>query len=68
MAQRQQFPGALKAKVAIEAIKGDKTINEIASIYQVHPNQVWSEDCLVVAGRFNPEVSLTIITTQLSPS
>ena len=40
MAQRKQFPGALKAKVAIEAIKGERTINEIASTYQVHPNQV----------------------------
>jgi len=40
MAQRKQFPGALKAKVAIEAIKGQKTTNEIASMYQVHPNQV----------------------------
>ncbi len=26
--------------MAIEAIKGEKTINEIASIYEVHPNQV----------------------------
>jgi putative transposase len=48
MAQRRQFPGVLKAKVAIEAIKGDKTINEIASIYQVHPNQVskWKRQAL----------------------
>lgn len=29
-----------KAKVALEACKGDKTINEIALIYQVHPGQV----------------------------
>jgi len=37
MAQRRHFPAAFKAKVAIEAIKGQKTINEIASIYEVHP-------------------------------
>lgn len=31
---------AFKAKVAVEAIKGHKTINEIASDFDVHPNQV----------------------------
>ncbi len=40
MAQRRNLGRAFKAKVAIEAIKGVKTINEIASIYEVHPNQV----------------------------
>ena len=40
MARRRNFGKGLKAKVAIEAIKGVKTINEIASIYEVHPNQV----------------------------
>lgn len=48
MAQRKQFAGALKAKVAIEAIKNEKTINEVASAYQVHPNQVykWKKQAL----------------------
>lgn len=29
-----------KAKIALEAIRGDKTVNEIATQYEVHPNQV----------------------------
>ena len=48
MSQRRKFGTAFKAKVAIEAIKGEKTINEIASIYEVHPNQVslWKKQAL----------------------
>jgi len=37
---RRNFSKAFKAKVAIEAIRGEKTVNEIASQYEVHPNQV----------------------------
>jgi len=40
MAQRRNFGKDFKAKVAIEAIKGEKTINEVASMYEVHPSQV----------------------------
>jgi len=40
MTQHRHFGKDFKARVAIEAIKGEKTINEIASIYEVHPNQV----------------------------
>lgn len=48
MAQRRLFSAAFKAKVAIEAIKGQKTINEIASLYEVHPTQVaqWRKEAL----------------------
>jgi transposase-like protein len=48
MAQRRKFGKAFKAKVAIEAIKGEKTLNEIASIYEVHPNQIstWTKHAL----------------------
>ena len=48
MAQRRNFGKGFKAKVAIEAIKGEKTINEIASIYEVHPIQVskWKKQAL----------------------
>ena len=57
MAQRKQFPGALKAKVAIEAIKNEKTINEVASGYQIHPNQVykWKKQALNLLPRVMSE-------------
>jgi putative transposase len=37
---RKQYSELFKFKVAMEAIKGLTTINELASQYQVHPNQV----------------------------
>ena len=37
---RRNHSPAFKAKVALEAVKEEKTIIEIAEIYDVHPNQV----------------------------
>jgi transposase-like protein len=37
---KRKYSAAFKSKVALEAIKGLKTISEIASDYEVHPNQV----------------------------
>lgn len=37
---RKMFPSTLKAKVGLEAIRGGKTIAELASIYGVHPTQI----------------------------
>nr|ALS90781.1 helix-turn-helix domain protein [uncultured bacterium] len=50
---RRQFSAALKAKIAVEAIKGQRTVQEIASNYSVHPNQVtnWKKQLL----DFSPE-------------
>ncbi len=46
--KRRQFTAEFKARVAIEAIKGQKTIQEIAAHYQVHPNMVttWKRQAL----------------------
>ncbi len=46
--QRKSYSADLKARVAIAAIKGQETINEIASRYEVHPNQVsiWKRQAL----------------------
>ncbi len=46
--KRSRYSGELKAKVAIEAIRGQKTVNQIASEYEVHPNQVgmWKKQAL----------------------
>ena len=46
--QRKRYSAALKAKVALEAIKGHKTANEIAAEYGVHPTQIaqWKKQAL----------------------
>jgi len=38
--ERRQHSAETKAKVAVEAIRGARTVNEIAGEYGVHPNQV----------------------------
>ena len=40
MAKRRSFTDQFKAKVALEALRGDKTVQEIAAKHQLHPNQV----------------------------
>ena len=46
--QRNHYTAEFKAKVALAAIKGQQTVNEIAATYGVHPNQVlqWKKQAL----------------------
>jgi transposase len=37
---RRKHSASFKAKVALEAIRGEATIGEIASRYEIHPNLV----------------------------
>ena len=37
---RKQFSAQFKSKVALEAIKGEKDMNQISSLYEVHPTQI----------------------------
>jgi transposase-like protein len=48
MTKRRRFTAEFKARVALEALRGDKPIQEIASRHQVHPNQVgqWKRQAL----------------------
>ena len=40
MTTRRRFTAEFKSRVALEALRGDKTIQEIAAKHKVHPNQV----------------------------
>ena len=48
MRRRKRYDSRFKAEVAIEAIKNQRTIAQIASEYGVHPNQVsqWKKQVL----------------------
>ena len=36
--KRRRFNSAFKVKVTLEAVRGERTINEITAEYGVHPN------------------------------
>ena len=50
--KRKIFSGEFKAKVALEAIRGVQTVNEIGREFGVHPTQVglWKKELLDQAG------------------
>jgi transposase-like protein len=49
--KRKQHTAACKAQVALAAVKGDKTVNELASQYGVHPTLIhaWKKQLLAGA-------------------
>ena len=40
MQKRRSFSAEFKAKVAIEALKEQQTLQELAQKYELHPNQI----------------------------
>ena len=54
--ERRKHSPSFKAKVALEAVKGEQTMAQLAARYEVHPGQIqaWKETLLEgAAGVFN---------------
>lgn len=52
MGMHKKFEPALKAKIALEAIRGEKTLAQISSEYGVHATQIskWKQELIQRSG------------------
>ena len=51
--KRRKHSAEFKFKVALEAVKEQRTVSQLASEYKVHPNQIstWKKQLLSTGGR-----------------
>jgi transposase len=40
MAKRTNYTASFKAKVALEALRGERTLSELAATYEIHPTLI----------------------------
>ena len=52
MSKRNNHKSAFKAQVALDAIRGEKTVSELSCHYKVHPTQINTWKRQLLAGAF----------------
>ena len=67
---RRTHSAAFKAKVALSAVRGDKTLAELAQKHDVHPNQItdWKNQLLTRAADVfggEPTVDLKVLHAKI---
>ena len=65
---RRNHTPAFKAKVALAAIKGDRTLAQLAEQFDVHPNQITSWKAHSRAGRLMFSVPAVAAQRRSRPS
>ena len=63
-AKRRRFTADFKKRVALEALRGDRTIQELAAKHGVHPNQVgmWKKQAVEGLGEVFAEVVRQVLS------
>ena len=70
MAKRKIHSISFKSKVALEAIRGDQTVAELAAKYQVHPTMVtkWKKQAVEgMSDTFSREVAGSTARPRMRP-
>jgi transposase len=66
MAMRKRFESARKARVALEAIKGEKTLAQLSAEYGVHATQIgqWKQELIRRAAELFAKTDTTTVQHQ----
>lgn len=59
--RRNHTPG-FKAKVALAAVKGEKTLSELAELFDVHPNQMSARSAIITPNNSRTAVTPTFLS------
>jgi transposase len=68
MSKRRNHDAAFKARVALEALKGERTVSELAAAYAVHPTMIhqWKKALLEGAAGIFERGGQAAATTEIA--